>query len=77
MIPKWEKMYQTNTKCTKWSFNIQNVCKVFQMAIKSNLKPSKIYPNWDFGFENNPSGDPGVRSLELLYILCHSAASGG
>jgi hypothetical protein len=26
------------------------------------LKPSKIYPNWDFGFENMPSGNPGLMS---------------
>jgi peptidyl-tRNA hydrolase len=31
MIPKPEKIY---TKCTKWSLNIPNVCKIFQMAIK-------------------------------------------
>jgi hypothetical protein len=34
MIPKPEKMYQMNTKCTKWSLNIPDVCKIFQMAIK-------------------------------------------
>jgi hypothetical protein len=25
----------------------------------SIARPSKIYPNWDFGFENKPSGNPG------------------
>jgi hypothetical protein len=34
------------------------------MAIKythfSNLMPSKIDPNWDFWFENKPSGKPGA-----------------
>jgi hypothetical protein len=34
MIPKPEKMYQLNTKCTKWLKNIPNVCKIFQMGIK-------------------------------------------
>jgi hypothetical protein len=24
----------------------------------SNLRTSKIYPNWDFWFENKPSGNP-------------------
>jgi hypothetical protein len=24
----------------------------------SILGPSKIYPNWDFGFEKEPSGNP-------------------
>jgi hypothetical protein len=34
------------------------------MAVAQNtptfsiLKPSKIYPNWDFWFENIPSGNP-------------------
>jgi hypothetical protein len=26
----------------------------------SNLRPYKIYPNWDFWFENKPSDNPGV-----------------
>jgi hypothetical protein len=25
------------------------------------LRPSKIYPNWDFGFENIPSGKPATK----------------
>jgi hypothetical protein len=25
----------------------------------SNLGPYKIYPNWDFGVEKKPSGNPG------------------
>jgi hypothetical protein len=31
---KTGKMHQMNTKCTKWSYNFQNVCKIFQMIIK-------------------------------------------
>jgi hypothetical protein len=27
------------------------------------LRPSKIYPNWDFGFENKPSGNPALHIL--------------
>jgi hypothetical protein len=34
MIPKPEKLYPMNTKCTKGLKNIPNVCKIFQMAIK-------------------------------------------
>jgi hypothetical protein len=49
---KTGRMYQINTKCTKWS-----VLKIFQMAIKYiNIFPSKaskIYPNWDFGLKTN------------------------
>jgi hypothetical protein len=25
-------------------------------------RPSKIYPNWDFWFENKPSGNPGANA---------------
>jgi hypothetical protein len=41
MIPKPGKMYQMNTKCTKWTQNVPNghtifqyVSKIFQMVIK-------------------------------------------
>jgi hypothetical protein len=34
VTPKQVKMYQMNTKCSKWSYNIPKVCKIFQMAIK-------------------------------------------
>jgi hypothetical protein len=60
---KTGKMYQINTKCTKWSQNIPNVRKIFQMEIKYfnifHSKVRQIYPNWDFWFENKPSGNPG------------------
>jgi hypothetical protein len=55
IVPNKHKMYQMVIK-------IPNVCKIFQMAIKcttfSNLRPSKIYPNWYFWFETKPSGNP-------------------
>jgi hypothetical protein len=55
-------MYQMNTKCT-------NVRKILLMAINittfSNLRPTKIYPNWDFWFEKKPSGNPGLTSALL------------
>jgi hypothetical protein len=31
------------------------------MSIFSNLRPSKIDPNWDFWFENKPSGNPAKK----------------
>jgi hypothetical protein len=31
----------------------------------SNLKHSKNYPNWDFCFENKPSGNPDTYPVEL------------
>jgi hypothetical protein len=57
MIPKREKMLQMNKKCTKWSYNIPNVCKIFQMAIKYinsfQSRASQIYPNRDLGLKIN------------------------
>jgi hypothetical protein len=40
-------------KCSKWPKNIPAF---------SILRPSKIYPNWDFWFENKPSGNPAVET---------------
>jgi hypothetical protein len=64
-IPKWGKIYQIATKLPKGH-------KIYQMAVvysKSPLntptfsiqRPSNIYPNWDFWFENIPSGNPDRR----------------
>jgi hypothetical protein len=39
-------------KCTKWSYNLPTY---------SILRPSKIYQNWDFWFENVPFGNPGLN----------------
>jgi hypothetical protein len=33
--------------------------------------PSKIYPNWDFWFENKPSGNP------LSLLVCHFVGHSG
>jgi hypothetical protein len=30
-----------------------------------NPGPYKIFPTWDFWFENKPSGNPGVDALEM------------
>jgi hypothetical protein len=35
-----------------------------------NIFQSKIYPNWDFWFENEPSGNPAERNAQL-YIGLH------
>jgi hypothetical protein len=43
-------LYQMAVKYSKWSKNIPTF---------SIPKPSKIYPNCDFWFENKPSGNPG------------------
>jgi hypothetical protein len=43
--------------------------KIFQMTINrpalSIQRPSQIYPNLDFWFENKPSGNPGPDSKIL------------
>jgi hypothetical protein len=39
-----------SVKYSKWALN---------KSTFSNLRLSKIYPIWDFWFENKPSGNPG------------------
>jgi hypothetical protein len=41
-------------KYSKWSYNILPF---------SIPRPSKIDPNWDFWFENKPSGNSGGKRL--------------
>jgi hypothetical protein len=73
-VPNEHKMYQMNTKFTKWTQNAPNEHKIFQMVIKypknipnkvgisfSNLRPWKISQIWYFWFENKPSGNPAVE----------------
>jgi hypothetical protein len=65
-----------NRNCNKWSLNFPNVLKIFQMAIKYiniffNVRPSKIYPNWDIWFENKPSGNPAVRYWQVVKFDIH------
>jgi hypothetical protein len=69
-----------NTKCTKWTQNVPNGNKISQKSVKyskwpfnistlSNLGPSKIYTNWDFGFEKKPSGNPGSNlAVKILTV---------
>jgi hypothetical protein len=51
-----------NTNFYKWSKNILNVQRIFEMSIKyiNNFqsKALKIFPTWKFWFENKPSGNP-------------------
>jgi hypothetical protein len=39
-------------KYSKWSYNITTF---------SIPRPSKFYQNWDFWFENKPSGNPAPK----------------
>jgi hypothetical protein len=63
-IPNNHKIFKMATKYTKWPQNIPNGHKIYQMATKyikyTIARPSKFYPNWDFWFENMPSGNPGL-----------------
>jgi hypothetical protein len=46
------------------------------MALKyiniSNLRPSQIYPNWDFWFVYRPSGNPGPTSVRPKWSFVKS-----
>jgi hypothetical protein len=50
---KTGKMYQMTTKNDK--YNASNGCKIVPMAINLETffipRPSKAYPNWDFGMK--------------------------
>jgi hypothetical protein len=50
MTTNCHKLYQIAIKYSKLSQNI----KTFSIP-----RPSKMCPNWDFWFENKPSGNPG------------------
>jgi hypothetical protein len=56
-IPKRGKIYQITT--------LPNGHKIYPITLKytslSILRPSKIYQNWDFWFENKPSGNPALK----------------
>jgi hypothetical protein len=54
-VPNEHKMYQMVIKYPKWPYNII-------IYYISNLRPSKIYPNWDFWSENKPSGNPAFET---------------
>jgi hypothetical protein len=50
-VPNGHKIPQISVQYSNWPLNILTF---------SNLRHSKIYPNWDFWFENKPSGNPGL-----------------
>jgi hypothetical protein len=63
-LPNGHKTYQMGVKYTKRRWNIPTF---------SILRPSKIYPNWDFWFENVPSCNPTAQvpsSAAQLYVVC-------
>jgi hypothetical protein len=56
------KICQTAANYTKRQYIIPNNQKLFQMVKKYNnifhSKSLQIYPNWNFWYENKPSGNP-------------------
>jgi hypothetical protein len=46
------KLYQMAVKYSKWALNVST----FSIPM-----PSGIYSDWDFWFENKPSGNPGLK----------------
>jgi hypothetical protein len=61
-------MTPTLEKCTKLTENVPNGHKISPMSVKyykwplKISRPTEIYPNGDFWFENKPSGNPVRRS---------------
>jgi hypothetical protein len=53
-------MYQMVIKYPKSPLNIPNGHKIYQ-HFSIYVRPSKIYPNWNFWFENKPSGNPAFE----------------
>jgi hypothetical protein len=80
MIPKPGKMYQMNTICTKWSWNIPNLHKVFQMAIKyKNIFQSQGPPTFTqigiFGMKTKHIWQPWVSRMNRKIPSPHSKRS--
>jgi hypothetical protein len=47
-------------KQAKWSY--------LKYANTSIARSTKIYPNWDFWFENIPSGNPALKAWKNLCL---------
>jgi hypothetical protein len=63
--PKWQKISKLAGKYTEWPLNIPT---------SSVARPSKIYPNWHFWFENIPSGNPESQSKRSCFQNVPTAA---
>jgi hypothetical protein len=59
-IPKGGKSILIATKLLngRKMYQMAAVCSKMAKEYFSIPWPSKIYPNWDFWFENKPSGNP-------------------
>jgi hypothetical protein len=65
LIPQSGKMYQMAAKYTKWPQNIpisgkKTIGHIIHIPTSFIARPSQIYPNRDFWFENMPSGNPAL-----------------
>jgi hypothetical protein len=58
-IPNKQEKYQMAIKYTKWP-NGHNIT----ISTSSIAIPSKIYPNWEFLFENIPSGSDALHTYQ-------------
>jgi hypothetical protein len=58
-VPNKHKMYQMVKKYLNISMKYYRWPK--NISTFSNLRRSKIYPNWDFWFEKKPSGNPDLE----------------
>jgi hypothetical protein len=62
------EMYQIVTKLPNGpTICIPNGVNKFQMIFFSFQGPPKIYPNLDFWFETEPSGNPGWEASKKLF----------
>jgi hypothetical protein len=62
-VPNEHKMHQIVIKYLKPPYNIPNGQYTYICINIFQLGPSKIYPNWDFWFENKPSGNLASMSI--------------
>jgi hypothetical protein len=71
ILEKWEgKLWFIS-----WPFGILGKCYfgIFYGHLVFLWQLWSIFPNWDFWFENKPSGSPG-RHKDLKMSRCHSEA---
>jgi hypothetical protein len=57
-LPNGHKIYQI-------TLNIQNYQKMVYKHFPFYVRPSKIYPNWDFWLKNKTSGNPATYSRSI------------
>jgi hypothetical protein len=73
-----KKIYQITTKCTKWNIRyskcLSNITIGLDICIPkySVQRPSPIFNNWDFWFENVPF-QSGIDDNKELILEYHSA----